>query len=491
MDNPISIQHSGFARDRCIMDLAKARNAGTMNAPPHGNRPMDPTPDAHKEMYAMTNSKKPDPATMQTAAGAPKISQMNTAYVFQADEVQVLRDLAQQVQAIAQRESEAEKARLWTMHNDLTPERPMIFADPENGWNEIITTADLQCHQTLARVWEMHLRRQIFWANEMQDDKVIEATFDVPYVYTDTGWGMDIVKETTDAADGSYHIIPPIQDYAADLPKIQFPQIVVDIQQSGQILELAHNIFDGILDVRRRHSWWWTLGMTWDFMNLRGLDNLMMDLILQPDQVHAVMRLLMEGTLNRLDFLQDNGYLSSNTGGAYVGSGGFGWTEQLPKANDIQGPVRTQDMWGFCESQETVGVSPSMFNEFILPYQLPILERFGLNCYGCCEPIDARWDYVKQIPRLRRVSASPWADKEMMARQLGRDYILSIKPNPALLATPVMDEDAVRKELTDSLRDAKGAIIEVIMKDNHTLGNNPRHITRWVEIAREVVEDVY
>jgi len=26
----------------------------------------------------------------------------------------------------------------------------------------------------------------------------------------------------------------------------------------------------------------------------------------------------------------------------------------------------------------------------------------------------------------------------------------------------------------------------VIMKDNHTLGKNPRNLTRWVEIAREV-----
>ena len=76
-------------------------------------------------------------------------------------------------------------------------------------------------------------------------------------------------------------------------------------------------------------------------------------------------------------------------------------------------------MWGFGESQETVGVSPEMFAEFVLPYQLPILERFGLNCYGCCEPLDKRWEYVKQIPRLRRVSVSPWSNRAFMAERLG------------------------------------------------------------------------
>ena len=50
--------------------------------------------------------------------------------------------------------------------------------------------------------------------------------------------------------------------------------------------------------------------------------------------------------------------------------------------------VRTMDMWGFTESQETVRVSPKMVGEFVFPYQRPLQERFGLNCYGCCEPLD-------------------------------------------------------------------------------------------------------
>ena len=84
------------------------------------------------------------------------------------------------------------------------------------------------------------------------------------------------------------------------------------------------------------------------------------------------------------------------------------------------GRVRTKDCWGFCESQETSTISPRMFAEFILPYQLPILERFGLNCYGCCEPLDNRWKFVETIPNLRRVSISPWANLSQMAERLGR-----------------------------------------------------------------------
>ena len=87
-------------------------------------------------------------------------------------------------------------------------------------------------------------------------------------------------------------------------------------------------------------------------------------------------------------------------------------------------------MWGFAESQETVGVSPHMFAEFVFPYQLPILERFGLNCYGCCEPLDTRRRIVEKTPRLRRVSVSAWANVERMAEKLGDRYIFSWKPSP-------------------------------------------------------------
>lgn len=228
--------------------------------------------------------------------------------------------------------------------------------------------------------------------------------------------------------------------------------------------------------------------MSRDFINLRGLDKMMMDLILEPEGVHKLMAFLRDGYLKRLDYLQNNGLLSLNTEGTYVGSGGFGFTDQLPKPSDNLTKVLTKNMWGFCESQETVGVSPQMFNAFILPYQLPIMARFGLNCYGCCEPIEVRWDYVKTIPNLRRVSTSAWANVANMKECLGSDYIMSIKPNPTPLSIAHIDEQTARKEVRDALDNSKGCVVELIMKDNHTLGGNPSNITKWVEIVRQEID---
>lgn len=433
-------------------------------------------------------AKKKDIATEQTAAGTPSLKEIASTYVFTEFEINVLRELAKEVEEIANRSIEQEKVKLWTAHNDLKNVRPMIFADPENGWNEIVRAEKLKCTEPLARVWEMVLRKQIFWAKEMKDDKVIELYFDVPYSYTDTGWGFELKKQSV-SNGGSYKVVQAIVDYEEDFEKIHYPELIIDYEESDRALELAHEIFDDILKVRRKTFWWWTLGMTWDYINLRGLEDFMVDTLIEPEWVKKTLNMFSNGILKRLDFLEEKGLLGTNTEGSYVGSGGFGWTNQLPKYNE-NAKVKTMDMWGFCDSQETVGINPDAFGELILPYQIPILERFGLNCYGCCEPLDPRWKYIKQIPRLRRVSCSPWSNKAKMAEYCKNNYIMSTKPIPTPLASKNMDEIEVRREVRQILKDTKGCVVELLMKDNHTLGNNPKNITRWVEIAREEIENM-
>jgi hypothetical protein len=210
----------------------------------------------------------------------------------------------------------------------------------------------------------------------------------------------------------------------------------------------------------------------------------MYDMVDRPDALHSLMAFLRDGHLARLDYLEERGLLSLNNDGAYVGSGGFGWTSELPQG-DFEGRVRACDMWGFAESQETVGVSPQMFGEFVFQYQLPILARFGLNCYGCCEPLEKRWHLISQVPNLRRVSVSAWSDAAAMAERLGDRYIYSMKPSPADLAHASLDEDRIRAALRRDLRTTRGCRVEVIMKDNHTIRSDPRRVVRWVQIARE------
>jgi hypothetical protein len=408
------------------------------------------------------------------------------ALTISAADCQVLRELAARVAELAVRPIEGDKRRLWLDHNALRPTRPLIFCDPENGWNEIVGAVDLRCEGALARMWEMRLRKEVFWGAELQDDRVIEPFFDVAHVFTCSGWGMESTQ-VGGHTGGAYTWDSPIRT-EEDARRLRFPEIDVDDTATQRILALAQAVFDGLLTVRLVTRWWWSLGLTWNLASLRGLQQLMYDMVDRPEFVHQLMAFLRDGAIQTVDSLEQRGLLAANSDGAYVGSGGFGWSDELPAPGANAAPVRLADLWGFAESQETVGISPAMFEEFVFPYQLPLLERFGLNCYGCCEPLDTRWHVVQRVPRLRRVSVSPWANRAFMAEMLQDHFIYSMKPHPGDLAMPSFDEERIRCKLREDLHTTRHCRVEVIMKDNHTIGGDPRRVLRWVKIAREEAE---
>jgi hypothetical protein len=75
-----------------------------------------------------------------------------------------------------------------------------------------------------------------------------------------------------------------------------------------------------------------------------------------------------------------------------------------------------------------------------------------------------------------------------MAVQLGDRYIFSYKPAPADLALPNLDESRLRASLRQVLAATRGCRVELIMKDNHTLGGHPEHAPWWCRIAKEEIE---
>src|ERR1035437_8769161 len=135
------------------------------------------------------------------------------------DEKEVLRVLAEKVAVLAALREMQEKRELWRKHNRLERTRPVILCDPENGWNEIITERHLKCRTKIARRWEMNLRKEIFWGEEMGDDRPVEACFNVPYTCSADYWGAEVIYHRTEQL-GSFVWDIPIKDYATDLKRI-------------------------------------------------------------------------------------------------------------------------------------------------------------------------------------------------------------------------------------------------------------------------------
>ncbi len=406
-----------------------------------------------------------------------------------AQDRQVLRDLAEQVVSIVETERQNDLKKEWLRHNRLKPGRPMVLAFPEGSWRELIPANVLKTTSTIAQQWEYRLRQIIYTGDTIKDDQIFEPLFSINWVHEPINWGVSETK-IQQGELGAYTWESPIKSLE-DIEKLRCPQLKVDRDETFRHQALASDIFGDLLPVKIRGRFWWSLGMMTHAIMLRGLEQLMMDMYDNPDWLHQLMTILRDGTLSWLDELEQGGYLALNNRADYVGSGGFGYTDELPAEGFDATQVRLRDMWGFAEAQELVGVSPQMFVEFALNYQIPILERFGLNCYGCCEPVHDKMEAIKSIPNLRRVSISPWADVEKSADGLQDNYIFSYKPNPSVLAGSKVDQKAIKNGLVEFLERTRGCVVEIIMKDTHTVNNEPKRISQWVELARQAIDEVY
>jgi hypothetical protein len=400
---------------------------------------------------------------------------------------EILRSLAARLRAHADSPENAERRRLWYAHNALQSERPMILAFPEGGWREILWTDACQCQDEQLRSWEWQMRTKLYTLEVLRDDQTVEPWFDLNWRVNASDYGVEIPRHQGDNR-GSYVWDPPIKDLDRDFAKLHPRSFSVDREGTQRDLDRANDIFGDLLPPRIHGPFFWTSGLTQTAAYLVGIQEFMLATYDNPAGLHRLMAFLRDDHARFLDFLENEKLLSPGDENDYTGSGGVGYTRELLRDHREGEPIRWSNRWGFAESQETVGISGDMFAEFVLPYQLPLLERFGLNCYGCCEQLENRIKHViKQVPRLRRVSVAPKANQEALAAALGRKAIFSRKSDPTTICTRFGEEE-VREEIRNTLRMAGDLNLELIMKDTHTFQGEPWRVARWVQLAREEVD---
>ena len=213
----------------------------------------------------------------------------------------ILSKLAEKVQYLAFLPIEDEKRELWFKHNSLEHTRPLVFIDPENGWNEIITEDQLECKGALPRRWEVILKKAIFQAEQLKDDKTIEPVFDICHTYKESSWGLEEIMHFG-GTGGSYKWESPIKSID-DIKKMHFPIIDVDYKTTEDTISLAEDIFGDLLKVRLKGHYWWGLGLSYNLVILRGNEKILYDMVDNAELIEALMTVLRDGTLAKLDFL--------------------------------------------------------------------------------------------------------------------------------------------------------------------------------------------
>ena len=144
------------------------------------------------------------------------------------NDTRVLRELARRVAEIAALPEQAEKAELWTRHNDLGKTRPMVLIFPEGSWSELADGWVDECEHPLARRYERDLRQRLYSWEFLRDDNVIEPTVNCPVAVRNTGHGIQAANTRPDMHKGAYHIEPVLIE-EADIERIRIPEVTVGL----------------------------------------------------------------------------------------------------------------------------------------------------------------------------------------------------------------------------------------------------------------------
>ena len=408
----------------------------------------------------------------------------------------IIRDLAKKIAEIASLPVHKEKQDMWIRLNRLERVRPLIHVqaiDP-SIWVELIPDDQLQTTDAFCRGQEMALRKKIYCWENFPDDRIVDDVVVSPIVIRgesrSTGFGMKVDMERPEMRFGAGLFKNTIEK-ESDIDKIQTnPQVLVDWEQTEQNYERFFDLYDGTLRVEKRGPDFFWLTVMDTFIQWRGIEQMFVDLIERPKWVHEALERITVGHLSSIEQTEKLNVLSLGNGNTSLGSGGYGWTDQLPQPDFDGEHVRLNDLWARCATQIfTAGISPEMHDEFAIQYEKRLLERFGLGTYGCCEPLHNKMHFIRNIKNLRRVSMSPWVDIKVASAEVGRDYVYTHKPNPTIVSMESWHPDLAREELRDAFENTRENIVEVNFQDLHTVRNEPHRLTEWTQIALQLAEE--
>lgn len=405
-------------------------------------------------------------------------------------DLEVLRTLAREVAEIAALPSQQETIALWRAHNGLRPVRPLVLVD-EIPWHEMDVDGSLvsKTEDEVARAFEQSLRQTLYRWRHLRADMVVEPVIDVPKRIHGSGFGVT-TEERTLAIDPANDIVS--HEYADQLAdeeavgRIRPPEVELDVAGTAVIEAKAHEAFDGILRVRMQ-GWLPSFELWDDIVYWRGAQTVLFDLAARPEHMHRIAARYTEARLVMLDRLEERGLLGHEQATIHCTGA---WTDELPAPGYDPARSRARDLWTHGMAQILLSTSPAMFEEFEVPYAARWYERFGLAYYGCCDPLHDRVHLVRRIPNVRKISMSPWADVEIGAAAIGRDFVFSWKPNPALMAADGWDLEAIERDIRRvvTICEQAGCPLEIILKDISTVRYRPQRLWEWAEVVSRVVQ---
>lgn len=405
-----------------------------------------------------------------------------------------MRELARRQAEYAALPVMADRRRRWTALNDGEPgAAPPVVVETWTFDRDFLPEAVFRCSAPAAREVERQLLRHLRNHELINDDKVMPATFDFGWDVSIDEFGVEIpmaMARDEQGVETGYRWDHPITNLERDFETLKPAVCRVDRDRTALHRAFLEDLLGDLLPVRLRSGVFGPTMLTHRAIMLMGMEAFFTAMIETPDAVHRLMAYLRDNAVSVMRWAEAEGLLRPNSGNQDSFGSSYNFTTRLPDSESVDGPVRLSAMWGATNSQESIGVSPGMYNEFCYPYYRDVCAPVGRLYYGCCEPAHPFWKDVSRYPHLSKVSVPKWCDQRFVADAIrGTGIVLSRKPDPNLLGVhPALDETAWSAHIRETLEVARGVPVEFLIRDVYTVHGDLGKPRRAVELTRREIE---
>ena len=402
-----------------------------------------------------------------------------------------LRELAKKCQEYASLPVMAERRKLWYEHNALQAVRPVLVMELGTFIKDILPP--LKCTSPVAREIEAEFQTRIVNHELVDDDKVMPDDYTVPWQIDFRMFDLEVKMHRAEDSEGrsvGYQFEYEITDLRRDIEKLRPSVFSVDREATFAKKAFIESLIGDIMPVNiKNKSMEWVFAITARVIILMGMENMFMSLMDSPEEMVRLFNMIRDSLLDFSRWMEREELLTLNNGNDYAGAGSYGFTRDLPSAG-FAGKVRCRDLWANMNSQESVGLSPEMFRDYIYPSYHDLAKEFGMVYYGCCEPVHEIWEScVRDMPNLRKVSVSAWCNQQFMGNALrGSKVIYSRKPSPNYIGVGDFIPEAYAAHIAETLDAAAGCRLEIIHRDIYSLNGDRTRPGRAIRIARELIE---
>jgi len=398
----------------------------------------------------------------------------------------ILRDVATQYRELCDSERNQAAVARWRALNDLKSERPLVYC------NTGLLGGEIHSHLPECTVEDEELRRVEGWFHHqlwhacIGDDRIFYRWFEVRagmFSHPEGVWGIAPDRVRDEQSRGWRHM--PVLKKMEDLDRLKATEHRV-LDPDPPLAGKLRDIFGDILPVHVKRS---TIYPVWGGTDLSeapgtlfGIEELLYLLLDAPEMIHRFMAFTRDAVLANLKQGEAAGDWSTADTWYYLTPP---YCNELPDPQANTHGAQLKDLAYFAHAQEFEGVSPAQHQEFLLDYQMPIMELFGKISYGCCDTLDTKVDLIRKIPNLAKVVSGPLSDPSCYPELFGDDCVISWRPIASIVASAHFDEDQQRRQLRGGFDKLKGCNVEVHMHEPMTVQGDVARIARWAEIARE------